>query len=119
MKQIIFLLALFYSLSFGQEWNDTKTPISESTLEKMDLFTNKDGNHLLIKRANGNIVYYNINSLGTVTISNTTLESNGDFPTITGTNDCVYAFYKAGSYIKFKYSTNGGSSWSYISTLNL
>lgn len=36
------------SISFGQEWNSTLTPISEPTLEKMDLFTNKDGNHLLI-----------------------------------------------------------------------
>lgn len=120
MKRLIILIALFYSFSFGQGWNSTvPTTISESTLEKMDLFTNKNGNHLLIKRANGNIVYYNINSLGTVVISNTTLESNGDFPTITGTNDIVYAFYKAGSDIKVKYSTNGGSSWIYNSNLDL
>lgn len=119
MKRLILLIALFCSLSFGQEWNSTvTTTISESSLEKMDLFTNKNGNHLLIRRSNGNIVYYNLNSLGTVVISNTVLESSGDFPTITGTNDIVYAFYKAGSYIKMKYSTNGGTSWIYNSSLD-
>ena len=113
-------MALFYSVSFGQGWNSTvTTTISESSLEKMDLFTNKNGNHLLIKRSSGNIVYYNFNSLGTVDNNKTvTLESNGDFPTIAGTNDHVYAFYKTGSYIKFKYSTNGGSSWIYNSNLD-
>jgi hypothetical protein len=90
MKKIIFLIALFCSFSFGQGWNSTYTPISESTLEKMDLFTNKNGNHLLIKKSNGNIVYYNFNSQGTVDNNKTTtLESNGDFPTITGSNDKI------------------------------
>jgi hypothetical protein len=126
MKKIIFLLvplgiALFYSMTFAQGWNSTvTTSISESTLQKMDQFTNKNGNHLLIKKSNGNIVYHNINSPGTVDNNKTvTLESNGDFPTICGTNDIVYAFYKAGSYIKLKYSTNGGSSWTYNSNLDL
>ena len=121
MKKIIFLIALFYSVTFAQDWNSTvTTTISESTVEKMDQFTNKDGNHLLIKKSNGNIVYYNINSLGTVDGNKTaTLESNGDFPNIVGTNDIVYAFYKVGSYIKLKYSTNGGTSWTYDSNLDL
>ena len=104
MKKIFFLLALFFSMTFAQDWNNTvTTTISESTLEKMDQFTNKDGNHPLIKKSNGNIVYYNINSLGTVDGNKTaTLESNGDFPNIVGTNDIVYAFYKSGSSIKLK-----------------
>ena len=113
MKRIILLFALFYSLTFGQGWNNTvTTSINESNLEKMDVFTNKDGNHLLIKRTNGNIVYYNFNSSGTVVGNKTTtLESNGDFPNIVGTNYKVFALYKSGNYIKGKYSTNGGSSW--------
>ncbi|HSW54029.1 MAG TPA: T9SS type A sorting domain-containing protein [Ignavibacteriaceae bacterium] len=121
MKKIIFLVVLFYAMTFGQGWNSTvTTTISESTLQKMDQFTNKNGNHLLIKKSNGNIVYYNLNSQGTVDNNKTaTLESNGDFPTITGNNDIVYAFYKAGSYIKLKYTTNGGTSWTYNSNLDL
>ncbi|MDO8548972.1 MAG: T9SS type A sorting domain-containing protein [Ignavibacteria bacterium] len=116
MKKIIFLVVLFCSLSFGQGWNSVvSTTINESNLEKMDLFTNKDGNHVLLKRYNGNIVYYNFNSSGTVDNNKTvTLETNGDFPNIVGSNDRVYALYKIGNYIKGKYSTNGGSSWANI-----
>lgn len=67
MKKIIFLIAILYSMTCAQEWNSiVTTSISESTLQKMDQFTNKNGNHLIIKKSNGNIVYYNINSLGTV-----------------------------------------------------
>ena len=97
MKKLFFLIlflgiAMFYSISFGQGWNNTvTTDISESTLEKMDLFTNKNGNHLLIKRSNGNIIYYNLNSSGGLVSGKTeTLESNGDFPAITGSNNLSY-----------------------------
>ena len=115
MKKLFFLIlflgiAMFYSISFGQGWNNTvTTDISESTLEKMDLFTNKNGNHLLIKRSNGNIIYYNLNSSGGLVSGKTeTLESNGDFPAITGSNDIVYAFYRSGDNIEMQYSTDGG-----------
>lgn len=121
MKSLIFLFCLFCSISLGQGWNTiVSTSISESTLEKVDLFTNKDGNHLLIKRSNGNILYYNFNSSGTVDNNKTvTLESNGDFPNIVGYSERVYALYKAGNYIKGKYSTNGGSSWNNLSDVSL
>jgi hypothetical protein len=93
MKRIILIIAFIYSVAFGQSWNTpVTTTISASSLEKMDLFTNKDGNHLLIKNSNGNIIYYNFNSSGTVNNNKTeTLESNGDYPAITGSNDKVYA----------------------------
>ena len=121
MKKIIFIIVLFYSVAFGQSWNSpVTTTISVSSLEKMDLFTNKNGNHLLIKKSNGNIVYYNINSSGTVDNNKTeTLESNGDYPAITGSNDKIYTIYKAGNYIKGKYSTNGGTDWTALSNINV
>jgi hypothetical protein len=82
----------------------------------MDLFTNKDGNHLLIKRTNGNIVYYNLNSSGIVNASKTiTLETTGDFPNIVGAEDKIIAIYKVGNLIKGKYSTNGGTNWTALS----
>ena len=113
MKKIFFLLMILSITIFPQSWNAiVTTTINESTSDKMDLFTNKDGNHLLIKRTNGNIVYYNFNSSGTVDASKTeTLVSSGDFPNIVGSNDVIYALYKSGSYIKGKYSTNGGDTW--------
>ena len=45
MKKIIFLIALFYSISFSQGWNNiVTTSINEPNIEKMDLFTNVSGN---------------------------------------------------------------------------
>jgi hypothetical protein len=122
MKKVFLLLALFYSLTLGQGWNSTVTitSINEPNLEKMDLFTNASGNHILIKRTNGNIVYYNANSSGTVDANKTaTLETNGDFPNIVGSSDIIYALYKAGSEIHMKYSSNGGTSWTYSSLLDI
>lgn len=125
MKKVILLLittgfVLFCSFALAQGWNNTvTTSINEPNLDKMDLFTNKDGNHILIKRSDGTIIYYNINSSGTVDGSKTeTLESSGDFPNIVGSNEKIYAVYKSGDYIKGKYSTNGGTDWSSVSNLS-
>lgn len=112
MKKLFLFIVIISSLSFGQSWNTiVTTTLNEPNLERMDLFTNKDCNHLLIKRYNGNIVYYNLNSSGVVDANKTiTLETNGNFPNIVGSNDKIYALYKAGNFIKGKYSTNG-TSW--------
>ncbi len=119
MKKLFFLLIIFYSLSLGQGWNSiVTTSIHEPNLDKMDLFTNKDGNHLLIKRTDGSIIYYKLNSSGSVQITST-LASNSDFPNITGTKDKVFALYKSGSNISGKYSTNGGSDWQTITKISI
>lgn len=120
MKKIILLLAVFCSMSFGQGWNTTvQTSINEPNVEKMDLASNASGVHVLIKRTNGNIVYYNLNSSGVVDGSKTaTLQTNGDFPNIVASNDIVYALYKTGNVIRARYSTNGGSSWIWNSSLD-
>lgn len=116
MKNVILLFVLFCTLTLAQGWNSiVTTTINEPSLSKMDLFTNKDGNHILIQRSNGTIIYYNTNSSGTVISSKTeTLVTGGDFPNIIGSNEKIYAIYKAGNYIKGKYSTNGGADWSSI-----
>jgi Secretion system C-terminal sorting domain len=121
MKKILFFLALFCSLSFAQGWNSTvPTSINEPNLDKMDLAANASGIHVLIKRTSGNIVYYYLNSSGVVNSGKTyTMESDGDFPNIVSSNDRVYALYKAGSNIKGKYSTNGGTSWSNLPNITI
>lgn len=111
MKNIILFIVLFCQLSFGQGWNTTvQTTINEPNLEKMDLFTNSSGNHVLIKRTNGDILYYRLNSQGNVT-RNLTLANNGDFPNIVGTNDIIIAIYKVGDQITGKYSLTNGLGW--------
>jgi len=121
MKKIFLILAFIYSVAFGQSWNNpVTTTISASSLEKMDLFTNKDGNHLLIKNSSGNIIYYNFNSSGTVDNNKTeTLESSGDYPAITGSDNNIYAIYRSGNNIKGKYSINGGTDWTALSNINV
>lgn len=114
MKKILALIVLFSSILLGQGWNTTVTNvIYEPNLQKIDNFSNASGIHVLIKRLNGNIVYYKLNSSGAAVISSTLLESAGDFPAITGSNDKIYAFYRVGTLIKGKYSTDG-SSWNAI-----
>ena len=117
MKKLFLIIIMVSSLSFGQGWNPiVPTTLNEPNLSKMDMFTNKDGNHLLIKRNNGNIVYYNLNSSGEVNASKTiTLETTGDFPNIVGSEDKIFALYKVGNLIKGKYSTNGGTNWTALS----
>ncbi|WP_304040484.1 T9SS type A sorting domain-containing protein [Ignavibacterium album] len=114
MKKLISLLVLFCSLSVAQGWNNTvTTSINEPNLEKMDLAANASGIHVLIKKTNGNIVYYYLNSSGVIDANKTyTMEADGDFPNIVASNNVVYALYKTSSNIKGKYSTNGGTSWS-------
>src|SRR5690606_5533477 len=120
MKKLISLLVLFCSLSLAQGWNNTvTTSINEPNLEKMDLAANASGIHVLIKRTSGNIVYYFLNSSGVVNAGKTyTMEADGDFPNIVASNDRIYAFYKAGTNIKMRFSTDGGSSWIYNSLLD-
>ncbi len=120
MRKTILLLVVFCSISFGQGWNTTvQTSINEPNVEKMDLTANASGVHVLIKRSNGNIVYYNLNANGVVNTSKTAiLQTNGDFPNIVASSNVVYALYKTGNVIRARYSTNGGSSWIWNSSLD-
>ncbi len=113
MKKLLVLSILFSAFSFGQGWNSTvTTSINEPNMQKMDITSNSFGIPVLIKRSNGNIVYYLLSSSGSVDASKTaTLETNGDFPTITSSNNNIYTFWRVSGYIKGKYSTDGGGSW--------
>ncbi len=112
MRKIFFFLVLFCSLALGQGWNSTvTTSINEPNVVKMDLFTNKDGNHIVVQNSNtsNSIKYYFINSSGAL-IRSATIEtsSNAELPCISGDNDKVYIVYKLGSNLKFRKTTNAG-----------
>lgn len=114
MKKIILFLVLLCSSIFAQVWNPpVTTTINELTFNPLDMFTNSSGIHILLKRNNGNIVYYRLNSQGMVTSSQnpTPFSTAGDFPNIKGSENQLFAIYKEGNFIKGKYSTNGGDSW--------
>jgi hypothetical protein len=114
MKKLFLIILILASNLFSQGWNEIKTTtISEP--EKHDIFANSSGIHILSRYGNGNVIYYKLNSDGTVN-KTITLEANGDFPNIVGTNDKIYAIYKTvdnnnNPVIRVKYSVDNGSNW--------
>lgn len=103
MKKVIFLFLLIVSILYPQGWNNTVTTIiNEPNLVRMDLFTNKDGSHIVVQNSNSSnsIRYYLLNSSGSV-VRSSTIETSGGavFPNVSGDNDKVYLVYKLGSYL--------------------
>lgn len=118
MKNAIILFFIMTAYLFAQGWNNTvTTTINEPNLVKMDLFTNKDGNHIIVQNSNStnSIKYYLLNSSGTV-VRSSTIETSGnaEFPNVSGDNDKVYLVYKLGSNLKSSYTTNAGQSWNSV-----
>ena len=117
-KKTLVLFLIMTAYLFSQSWNNTvTTTISEPNLVKMDLFTNKDGNHIIVQNSNStnSIKYYLLNSSGSV-VSSSTIETAGyaEFPNVSGDNGKVYLVYKLGSNIKAKYSTDAGVNWNNV-----
>jgi hypothetical protein len=118
MKNIILSFLLFCSTVNSQNWNNiVTTSINEPNLQKMDLFTNKSGNNIIVQNSNSSnsIKYYLLNSAGSI-VRSSTIETagNAEFSNISGNNNIVYVFYKLGNNLKAKYSTNAGQSWTPI-----
>jgi hypothetical protein len=117
-KLILIMIILSSALVFGQSWNTTvTTTIEEGSIDKFDSFTNRDGIHIVIKIPNDDIVYYRLDSEGNEE-EDATITTSGDYPSIAGTEDKVFVFYRDGSYIKGKYSTNAGSSWTALDDIS-
>ncbi len=118
MKKTLFLFLIMTAYFFPQGWNNiVTTTISEPNLIKMDLFTNKDGNHIIVQNSNStnSIKYYLLNSSGTV-VRSSTIETAGEaeFPNVSGDNDKVYLVYKLGSNLKARKTTDAGQNWQTI-----
>ncbi len=115
MKKMLFFFLVISTYIFSQGWNSiVTTSIYEPNAEKIDLFTNKDGNHIVVQNSNGSnsIKYYLLNSSGSL-VRSATIESSGgaEFPNISGDDEKIYLVYKLGEYLRFKKSTDAGSSW--------
>ncbi len=100
----------------AQSWNNiVTTTINEPNCERIDMFTNKNGNHIVIQNSGStnSIKYYLLNSSGIV-IRTSVIESSGgaQFPKVSGSNDKIYIVYKLGSELKVKKSTDAGLNWS-------
>ncbi len=83
----------------------------------MNMFTNRDGNHIVMQLSgqNNSIKYYLLTSQGSI-VRSTVIETsaNGEYPDISGNNDRIYIVYRLGNSLVTKYSTNAGQSWNNV-----
>ncbi|AFH48081.1 Hypothetical protein IALB_0369 [Ignavibacterium album JCM 16511] len=115
MKKVIILFVIMTTSVFSQGWNNVvQTTIPFTSASKVDLVTNKDGNHILVTYADYPtyyLRYYLVNSSGAV-IRNFTFENQAvQFANIDGTDDRIYVVYKIGNQIKTRKSTDAGQTW--------
>ena len=123
MKHIILVLALITSVSFAQNWTsviDTDVDVS-SAVTPVDIFANGNGLHIIYKE-NNSLKYCKMDVEGNLDPgSPVTLENSSVvWPSITGDATTIYVVYRKSSetYIRTKFSTDGGTSWAYLSNLN-
>ena len=123
MKKIIVLIILFLSaasLAQSVGWTDLiETNITVGNND-YDIFTNRYGNHIIVKETSA-LKYYKIDVEGN-TLSSSDLETSAvTSPSISGDATKLYVVYRKGTEnkIRTKYSSDGGTNWSYISDLDL
>lgn len=124
MKTIIALIVfLFSTVSFTQtpNWTSVKeTNISVGDYDGVDIFTNGTGNHIIVQESS-TLKYYKMNVTGSAGTA-VPLESNTSVvsPSISGDATRLFVVYRKSTedYIRTKYSSDGGTNWSYISNLN-
>ncbi|NWF88020.1 MAG: hypothetical protein HXY50_01005 [Ignavibacteriaceae bacterium] len=127
MKKLILILSMVLVCLViklqSQDWNGIvnlyNPPVPQGGVEDWErcaLFSNKDGIHLLTAKyapSSGYVYYYKLSTTGQVLTGPITLTSSqGNYPTITGDNNNLYAVYHQGSNIKVHRSTDGGANWS-------
>ncbi|MCH7973571.1 MAG: T9SS type A sorting domain-containing protein [Bacteroidetes bacterium] len=114
---IIFVMFLTGMLS-AQDWTAVKeTNINVANAQSVDIFTNGYGNHIIVQLSNS-LLYYNMDVNG-IAGTPVTLESSAVVsPSITGDANNIYAVYRKSNeaFIRTKYSSDGGNSWSYLTT---
>lgn len=122
MKNIILLIMALTTLLISQtpDWTSPQaTNIDASSASSFDIFSNGYAHHIIVQESNS-LKYYKMDANGNadnvITIENSSVVS----PSICGDNNRLYVVYRKSSesYIRTKFSSDGGSNWSYISTLN-
>jgi hypothetical protein len=118
MKNIIITLILFQIALLGQtSWTPQSTVpnYTINSLDKIESYTNSDGNHLVINNS-GTVKYILLNTSGGI-IRQRTLDSGCEYSNytiaITGYQNELYVVYQKGVKIKIAKSTNAGDTWNY------
>lgn len=118
MKKLILLLLFISIIVSAQNWTSLKeSNINISNALNADIFTNGYGNHVIVQESNL-LKYYKMDVNG-IAGNPITLESTSVItPSISGDATRLYVVYKKSNDTKIvtKYSSDGGSSWSYLTS---
>ncbi len=109
-------------LLFAQTWKNTiDLNLTVDDADRIDLYTNADGNHVILQSSSQLKYYlfsYNGTQVRTVTIDNNVSE----YPRlscISGDPDTVIVLWKEGSYIYGKRTADAGQNWTPITSIEL
>jgi len=119
MKTLIIVILVFYTNLYSQNptWNEiilTDIPLNDEQDERIALFANHDGIHVLKVIESGtsqHVKYYRLNTAGVIEIEKDFPKEYGDFPNIVGDENIIYALYQKDNSIRVQKSTDGGSNW--------
>jgi len=117
MKKFLFFIILIVSLQAysqtGGSWSGIlNTGVPASQIEEMDLLSNRTGLHLVVKNTNTGIIYYRLNTNGSIQQTYNFPNSVGaNFPRITGDHNNLSVLYQKDDSIKAYYNPNSGSTW--------
>jgi hypothetical protein len=111
------LVLLLPLLGFSQSSNWLSTidlDVSVSSSDRIDLYTDKDGNHIIVQKSN-QLVYYLFSATGSQVRTSTRDNNVSESPRlsrIVGREGKLYIIYKEGDKIKTQRSTDAGANWS-------
>ncbi len=122
MKKFLILFAAAFTttlLAQTPNWTGVKeTNINVGSAVSVDIFTNRDGNHIIVQESNS-LKYYKMNLNGVagspVTIENSAIVS----PSISGDANNIYIVYGIGNQVRVKRSTDGGVNWNLWTNFSL
>lgn len=96
MRKLIFVSFMSLSFVFAQTWKNTiDLSISAGSNERIDLYSDAAGNHLVVQTAS-QIIYYLYSYNGTL-IRSSTLDTHSEskrLSSVTGSDGKVYVIYK-------------------------
>lgn len=112
---VLMLLLPIVGFSQSSNWNSAiDLNVSVNSSDRIDLYTDKDGNHVIVQKSN-QLVYYLFSATGSQVRTSTRDNNVSEDPRlsrIVGWQGELYIIYKEGDKIKIQKSTDAGANWS-------
>ena len=120
LRILFFVLLPLFLIAQSSDWNSVvDLNLSVNGNDRIDLYTNKDGNHILVE--NGSTLKYYLYSYSGSQVRSYTIDGSisSTFSKVAGWDGKIYVSFKEGSTIYTKQSTNAGQSWTSINSISL